>query len=100
MRMSFNFREIYFFLAAGAQIPHLHASNWAQKVHPHATSAMRRRGTCIPRKRPEFDQTNRPRPLGWFHFAGSVKVLFDRASGRIGMKTHHRFGRGIVRPNR
>jgi hypothetical protein len=43
MRMSLDFREIYFFRAAEAQIPQVHAYDRLQKMHTDATSPVRRR---------------------------------------------------------
>jgi len=100
MGMSPDFHKICLFLNSEVQITYLHASNWAQKVHPDATRLVRRRGTCTPRKRPQLTKQNRPRPLGWFHFAGSIEVFFVRASGRMRMKTCSLFSRETFRPNR
>jgi hypothetical protein len=52
MRMSFEFRRIYFFLAAEAQIIHLNAYDRLQKIHTDATRPVGARGTGNASKRP------------------------------------------------
>ena len=98
--MSLDFREIYFSLASEAQITHLHAPARAQKIHPDAPRPVRRQGAYAPWKRPELTRRDDRRVWGWFHFAGSIEVVFVRAAGRMWMKTRPLFGREVDRHNR
>jgi hypothetical protein len=74
--MSLDFREIWFFLAAEAQIAYFHATDGAQKIHPDATSPVGARGTCTARKRPELSNPNRPPTLGVVSFCSVRRGTF------------------------